>query len=374
MSLPSDLFPQRLPEVGPGDEVTSNSFDALIGEYSAPLADALAFAHMDPPTSVVAANVVGLNAQTNQNLLHPDLSPLASVAETKVISWLAPFFGMHDGLMCSGSSLANLTALWCARESGATRVVASTDAHLSIAKSAHILGLAFHAVPVDAAGRIEQLDSVVSEFDCVVLTAGTTARGVVDRLERRDTRWLHVDAAWAGPLRMTLYSDRLDGIEYADSVAVSAHKWLYQPKDSALIFFKDPASRELISFGGAYLVAPNVGIQGSRGAAGLALLATLMSNGRSGLAATIEKGVQDAETFARFIDSQSSLELKALPETGVVNWRPVNSDVQTVAKTLGLTSSTVTIDDDLWLRQVAANPFVDMKAVVDKVMRATQPI
>ena len=112
MSLPSSIFPQTLPEVGAGDDATRTSFDALIAEHSAPLGDPLAFAHMDPPTSKAAAHVVARNAQTNQNLLHPDLSPLARIAETRAIEWLAPFFGMQDGLMCSGSTLANLTALW----------------------------------------------------------------------------------------------------------------------------------------------------------------------------------------------------------------------------------------------------------------------
>lgn len=386
MPLPIKIFPQSFPEAGSGDDATAATFDALIAEHSAPLGDPLAFAHMDPPTSVVAARVVARNAQTNQNLLHPDLSPLASVAEAKVIEWLAPFFGMQDGLMCSGSTLANLTALWCARENGATRVVASKEAHLSVAKSAHLLGMPFQSVPVDEAGRVQHLDWVVGEFDCVVLTAGTTARGAIDELSALKSAWLHVDAAWAGPLRLTAYADRLNGIEHADSVAISAHKWLYQPKDSALIFFKDPKARETISFGGTYLSAPNVGIQGSRGAAGLALLATLMAEGRTGLARLIEKGMRDAEKFANFVDANNRLELKSQPESGVVNWRPgsmasskaarsgvAQSEVAAVAKALGLTSSTVTIDGELWLRQVAANPHMDIDGVIDKVIRATQP-
>ena len=372
MALPSNLFPQKFPEVGSGDEVIADTFDSLISEHSAPLGDSLAFAHMDPPTSVAAARVVARNAQTNQNLLHPDLSPLASVAEAKVIDWLKPYFGMQDGLMCGGSTLANLTALWCARENGATRVVASENAHLSIMKSAHLLGLPFQSVPVDEAGRALEIDSIVNSLDCVVLTAGTTACGAIDGLHCCNSRWLHVDAAWAGPLRLTAYSRRLDGIELADSVAVSAHKWLYQPKDSALIFFKSPEARQAISFGGSYLATPNVGIQGSRSAAGLALLATLMAEGRAGLASNIEKGMQDAEAFAHYILSHSELELKAHPETGVVVWRPKTKDVEPVAKALGLTSSTVSVNGAPWLRQVAANPHMDIEAIIDKVERVTQ--
>ena len=67
-------------------------------------------------------------------------------------------------------------------------------------------------------------------------------------------------------------------ITKADSVAVSAHKWLFQPKDSALIMFQNPElANSAISFGGGYLTSPNVGVQGSRGAVAIPLLATLIA-------------------------------------------------------------------------------------------------
>jgi L-2,4-diaminobutyrate decarboxylase len=60
--------------------------------------------------------------------------------EETVVRWLAPAFGKSGGHLTPGSSIANLTALWAARESGAREVVASVDAHLSIKKGAHLLG------------------------------------------------------------------------------------------------------------------------------------------------------------------------------------------------------------------------------------------
>ena len=54
-----------------------------------------------------------------------------------------------------------------------------------------------------------------------------------------DAAWIHVDAAWAGPLVLSeQHKGRLAGIERADSVAVSAHKWLFQPKEAGLVFFR----------------------------------------------------------------------------------------------------------------------------------------
>ena len=53
--------------------------------------------------------------------------------------------------MCSGSTLANLTALWAARESGGVeKVVAFDTAHLSIVKASKILGLPIEIIESDS--------------------------------------------------------------------------------------------------------------------------------------------------------------------------------------------------------------------------------
>ena len=70
------------------------------------------------------------NARLNQNLLHSATAPFATEAEKQVIDWLQPYFGMGAGHMCSGSTLANLTALWAARDvKSIKKVVASEAAH-----------------------------------------------------------------------------------------------------------------------------------------------------------------------------------------------------------------------------------------------------
>jgi L-2,4-diaminobutyrate decarboxylase len=101
---------------------------------------------------------------------------------------------------------------------------------------------------------------------CLVLTAGTTAAGAIDPFELvGKTAWTHIDAAWAEPLRLSeLFKGRLAGIERADSVSVSAHKLLFQPKESGIVLFRDVArANAAISFQGAYLAAPNIGMLGS---------------------------------------------------------------------------------------------------------------
>ncbi|MEM9762859.1 MAG: pyridoxal-dependent decarboxylase [Pseudomonadota bacterium] len=367
-------WPDSLPEQGLGEEAVLAALRPMMAARSTALGSTDALAHMDPPPPPIAAEVTGLNAALNQNLLHPDLSPLATEAEARVIDWLAPHFGVGAGHMCGGSTLANLTALWAAREHGARRVVASAEAHLSVPKAAHILGMAFEKIPVDTLGRLEGAALPGLEDAALVLTAGSTGRGVVDPLARpSECRWLHVDAAWAGPLRLTRHAGLLDGIEQADSVAISAHKWFFQPKDSGIVLFRDPAAEARVSFGGSYLARPNIGVQGSRGAVALPLVATLLAWGRTGLAARLEKSVADAEALADRIAADPRLELRQPAATGVLNWRPLDGDAGALAERLRGTSSTLQTADTLWIRQVAANPAARVDAVWARIEAALAP-
>ena len=48
--------------------------------------------------------------------------------------------------------------------------------------------------------------------------------------------WVHLDAAWAGPCRLSdKLAPLLAGVESCDSVGFSAHKWLYQPKGVGVV-------------------------------------------------------------------------------------------------------------------------------------------
>jgi len=281
-------------------------------------------AHMDPPTPWMTWAATGWAAAVNQNLLHPDTGPVARQLEPLVIGWLAPAFGMGGGHLVPGSTIGNLTALWAARElTGVRRVVASAAADLSIAKAAQILGLQLVQVPVDDRQRLRKdlLPDDLSDA-VLVLTAGTVATGAIDPLAAgHGAAWRHVDAAWAGPLRLSRHAGLLAGIEAADSVAVSTHKWLYQPKECALVLFADPdPAHAAVSFGGGYLAAPNVGLLGSHANTALPLAATLLAWGRAGVAGRIEADMALAERLADLITDAPDLQLWNRPATGVVNW------------------------------------------------------
>lgn len=372
-------LPEQLPDAGLGSRQALDLLAPIVLGRAARLNDPASFAHMDPPTPWITWATTLWNASLNQNLLHPATAPAARELEAKVLAWLAPCFGMSGGHMTPGSTLANLTALWAAREcAGIREVVASESAHLSVGKSAHILGLGLRQLPVDAAGALRR-DTLPADLSrtALVLTAGTTSTGAIDPLEEAGrAAWTHVDAAWGGPLRLTRHAARLAGIERADSVAVSAHKWLFQPKESALVLFRDNAKAEAaISFGGAYLTVPNVGVLGSHGATAVPLLATLLAWGRSGLAARIERCVDLAERFAQFVRDDARLQLLAPPQTAIVAWRPRQAAAfERVRRALppGSTSTT-TLGGEPWFRNVAANPDADVQWLVDTVRQALRP-
>ena len=365
---PFDL-PAILPELGVGESDTLNRLAPLVIGGAAKLASENAFSHMDPPTPWISWATSMWNAALNQNLLHPATAPVARQVEETVVNWLAPFFGMRGGQMVPGSTLANITALWAAREvKGAKRVVASSQSHISIRKAAHLLGMEY--VPVDSDAHHHIRGDILGDLEgsVLVLTAGTTSIGAIDHLKLRgNAAWVHVDAAWAGPLMLSeKHKNKLSGIENADSIAISAHKWLFQPKESALVLFKDwKSALPAISFGGAYLAVPNVGVLGSHGAAAVSLLATLLAWGRSGIEQRIDRCMQHAQSLTNHIKNDGRFTLYSEPESGVVVWRPENCKIEDKLELLTGMVSTTKIDEQVWLRSVAANP----NANVDKIFK-----
>ncbi|MEM9706700.1 MAG: pyridoxal-dependent decarboxylase [Pseudomonadota bacterium] len=364
-------------EEGLGAEKALALLQSIFAPSAADLSGPTAFAHMDPPAHWPAVVAGFWAAASNQNLLHPATSPRGVDFDAYAISLLTPYFGMNGGHMTAGSSLANLTALWAARKvKGVRRVIASTHAHLSIAKAADLLGLELDMYEPSADGSLDLSSGAIDcAGACVVLTAGTTSAGAIDRLRRPEgAQWLHIDAAWAGPLRLTTtYSHRLDGVEQADSIALSAHKWLFQAKESALVMFSDAdAAHGALSFGGAYLASPNIGVLGSKALRGLPLLATLISLGRRGIDDILSASMGTAERVARAVRDAPSLKIFAEPQTGVVLWRPATLDRWDAVRAAlpeGFASE-ARLGDTRWFRQVAANPQVNEDAVLDCIARA----
>ena len=372
------VIEQKLPEQGIGEQAVLNLLAPIVLGNAAKLGSETAFAHMDPPTPWITWMMHCWNASLNQNLLHPDVSPVAGDIESRVMQWLSPYFGMSGGHLTPGSTISNLTALWAARDLlGIKQVIASEVAHISIDKAAKVLGLELVRVPCNAAGQLDK-EALPDDLTkaALVLTAGTTSAGAIDSLSLAGlAAWTHVDAAWAGPLRFSeKHAGLLEGVEQADSMAVSAHKWLFQPKESAVVMFRDVQSaNEVLSVSGVYLSTPNVGLLGSHGATAVPLLATLLAWGRSGLAQRIDFAMEQAVLLVDFLKQQNNVEVFSDCVSGVVLWRSTICDSEDIFTNLPSGgASTTRVNNQLWIRHVSVNPNINIKRLQTSILTALE--
>jgi aromatic-L-amino-acid/L-tryptophan decarboxylase len=188
--------------------------------------------------------------------------------ELVVLDWFRQWIGYPPeaaGVLVSGGSAANLTALACARETlmggsvpGNAVAYVSDQAHSSLARAARLIGFGADQVRVlPAAGdRRLQPDVLAAAIDAdaraghkpliAIGAAGTTNTGAVDPLGelaavcRERGVWFHVDAAYGGFAALTERGRAaLDGLADADSVTLDPHKWLYQPFECGSLLVRD---------------------------------------------------------------------------------------------------------------------------------------
>jgi glutamate decarboxylase len=277
------------------------------------------------------------------------------------------------GVFCSGGTIANVTALWAARnrrfgpspgfagiaEEGwpaalehaglaGAAVLVSRRGHYSLAKSADLLGLgqrqlisipitARHTIDIGALRReIAALEARRIGILAIVGVAGATETGSVDPLDdladvaREHGAHFHVDAAWGGP---TLFSRRyrhlLAGIRRADSVTLDAHKQLYVPVGAGMVLFKDVQTSSAIEHHADYVIrkgSRDIGkhtLEGTR--AGMAMLvhSALRIIGRRGYELLIDMGIDKAAQFAMMIESAPDFELVSAPVLNLLCYRYV---------------------------------------------------
>lgn len=192
--------------------------------------------------------------------------------ELEVIEWFRGWVGFPEGssgLLVSGGSAANLTALAAGRQAtvGAghpeAMIYCSSEVHSSVTRAARVLGYGadqIRAVEVDRLGRMSAADLEITVVEdvlagrvpsMVVASGGTTSTGAVDPLEaieaiaRRHQMWFHVDAAYGG---FAVLSERgrhqLGRLDLADSLTLDPHKWLFQPYEVGALLVKDPTVLE----------------------------------------------------------------------------------------------------------------------------------
>ena len=333
--------------------------------------------------------MVGLN----QNLVKIETSKAFTPLERQVLGMMhhlaygndEHFYDkwMHSaktslGAFCSGGTIANITALWIARNRllkadgefkgiaaqgmlagmlhygyKGLAVLVSDRGHYSLGKAADILGLGrenFIGIATDENNKVDvekmretahQLQAKGIKVLALVGVAGTTETGNIDPLnDMADLSaelgcYFHVDAAWGGA---TLLSDNnrhlLAGIERADSITIDAHKQMYVPMGAGLVLFKDPAAADAIEHHAEYILrkgSKDLGshtLEGSRPGMAMLVHACMRVIGRKGYEMLIDKGIDKARYFAELIKNDPDFELISEPELCLLTYRYVPKQIQ----------------------------------------------
>ena len=280
--------------------------------------------------------------------------------EVVVLDWFKEWIGYPGdaaGVLTSGGSAANMTALACAREAllgeMTDRVVVyvADQAHSSVARAARLLGFRpdqVRVLPTDERRRMRP-DALAAAIDAdaaagraplfVSAAAGSTNTGAVDPLPeiaaicKERGAWLHVDGAYGA---FATLSDRgreaLRGIELADSVTLDPHKWLYQPFEcGALLVREGRLLRRAFEIVPDYLKDAAVdtgevnfcdlGLQLSRSTRAIKIWLSLQFFGRDAFSAAVDRCFDLAQHAERYVSDTPELELMSPASLGIICFR-----------------------------------------------------
>lgn len=346
-------FP-RHPSLHVDDERLADAFDAL----SARLTDNYPFFHphyvgqmLKPPhPAAVLGYVTAMLINPNNHAL--DGGPATAAMEKDVVARLATMFGMprHLGHLTSSGTIANLEALFVARECHPGKAVAfSADAHYTHARMCHVLGVEAVSIPTDELGRMDlaALDAELSagRIGTVVATLGTTGLGAVDPLDRivplareHGVR-VHVDTAYGGFFSLIadgtvdgVVREPFEAIRQADSVVVDPHKHGLQPYGCGAVLFADPSVGRFYGHDSPYtyfssdeLHLGEISLECSRaGASAAALWLTLevLPLTADGLGAALRPGRRGALAWHRQLHESHALVPYQPPELDIVTYLP----------------------------------------------------
>jgi aromatic-L-amino-acid decarboxylase len=196
-------------------------------------------------------------------------APALVQLETNVVRWLCEIAGFGEGsggVLTSGGSLANLTAVIAARRAVLgddflrATLYCGDQTHHAFQKSAILAGFPaanIREIPSDGMFRVrlDLLSEAVARDRAngyrpfmVCGSAGTTATGAVDdlaslaALARKESLWFHVDGAYGAFFMLTERGRAaMRGIAEADSVILDPHKTLFLPFGTGALIVRDTA-------------------------------------------------------------------------------------------------------------------------------------
>jgi aromatic-L-amino-acid decarboxylase len=374
----ASLFDEPVPEEGlPFDEVLAFAREHIL-PFPMGNSHPRFFGFINATADPVGITADYLAAAMNPNCWGGDHAAIH--VEHRVMRWLAELLGFPpqaEGLLVSGGSMANFTALAAARRAmtpGNVRedglagpgrplltVYASDQVHSCVDKAVDLLGIGtnqLRKIPSDDQFRlpIDALERAVAEDRragltpaIVVGSAGTVNTGSIDPLDAiadfcaREGLWFHADGAYGAMARIAPELTPLfAGLERADSIAADPHKWLYVPYEAGATLVREPgrlastfrrfpeylASDPESPFPGPAWFAER-GVELSRGFKALKVWMGLKTHGRLGYAEAIRNDVRLARFLAAEVDRRPDFERLADSVLSIANfrYRPANRSV-----------------------------------------------
>ena len=281
-----------------------------------------------------------------------------SQIELVVLDWFREWIGYPEGaggIFTSGGSAASLDAFVAAREAAGApergTVYMSDQSHSALVRAATIVGIRPDRVRKIASDRyyrvdLEELARAVDEDRAagfvpvaVCANAGATNTGAVDPLPaladycEREALWLHVDAAYGGFAVLTpIGRELLAGLERADSIAMDAHKWLFQPFEAGCLMVKDvtrleaafevqPEYLQDTQWGPEHPNFSDRGLQLTRQFRALKVWMSIQTFGLAAFRRAVEKGITLAERAEEYVRDSDFLEIANPASLGVVCFR-----------------------------------------------------
>ncbi len=329
----------------------------------------------------------------NQNIVKIETSKVLTLIERQTLAMMHRtvydlsdgFYDQHIqqresnlGIIVSCGTLANITAMWIARNKAlesseeflglqsegfvsALRhygyrdavIIGSELMHYSMDKLGSLLGLGAEniiKIATDDHGTLDlaALEAAISScrnegrvIVALVGIAGTTETGAIDDLPaladvaHKHGIHFHVDAAWGGPMLFSsTHAQLLSGIERADTVTICGHKQLYLPQGISMVLCRDPKLIYHIKAMARYQArAESYDLgkhspEGSRPAMSLFLHAGLTLLGRAGYAYLIDEGIRKARHFAALVDAHDAFELVEEPHSNIVVYRYIPASLR----------------------------------------------
>lgn len=313
-----------------------------------------------------SGTVMGALADLLASTLNPNLGGgrhVAPLVEQQVIGWIRDMVGFpaeSSGLLTSGASMANFTALTVARNAncgydvrregvrpapGPLTVYASSEIHSCNQKAVETLGLGTDGLRRIPVGEDYRLDLAALERQvaadraegrvpfCVIATAGTINTGAIDDLHavadfcERERLWFHVDGA-IGAVAVLADNVRpsLAGMERADSIALDLHKWMHIPFEAGCVIVRDAAAhRDAFALVPEYLQREDegrgmasgslwfsdYGLQLTRQFRALKVWMSVKEHGLERFGRMIARNVEQAQYLGRLVEAADELELMA---------------------------------------------------------------